>query len=242
MRTLYCATSQTLRSAHPMGISPSQPLRIFLSSTYSDLEPYRRKIIDAIGRLRHVAINMEQFGARATPPIDASAKEVALANLFIGIISNRYGEIHPVLDKSASEIEFEEAKAKHIPILMYIPQGDFVPGLPRASNANEEAHRQRFLACVKQGGSFIYEEYNDANDLPYIIATDIIKYIIATDIIKPMVTVEQNQGIEGIEALQNQDYVTAIAQLENAHVRQPSDGTIAFLYALALLRGEVRDG
>lgn len=211
-----------------MGTLTKEPLSVFISSTFSDLADYRKPIIDGLQRLHYVVVNMEQFGARSQDAYNASAIEVSRAQLFVSIITLRYGHVAPGRTLSASEYEYDQAVKENLPIFMYVPDAQHPPELIRSANEAEEAYRFRFLQKVQQG-PFIYEDYQNPNHLAYLIITDLINH--------------DTEGLaftasrKATEALLRKDFATAKAFLEKAVAYQPDDGAIAFKYALALLGG-----
>ncbi len=60
-------------------------MKIFISSTYEDLEEHRRAVIDAILQLREQPIAMENFGAHPTEPKSAALTEIADCAALVGI-------------------------------------------------------------------------------------------------------------------------------------------------------------
>lgn len=98
--------------------------KIFVSSTYGDLIPYRKKIWDEIGKLNVRILGMEKFGARKSAPLDTCLDEVGKADIFIGIISFRYGSLDRVTKRSFSQLEYEKAFALKKEILIYFMSDD----------------------------------------------------------------------------------------------------------------------
>ena len=97
-----------------------QAIKVFISSTYQDLVPYRQKVNEAIQRLQQVVVGMEWFGADADTPVDTCIERVQESSIFVIIIGFRYGSIANGFDKSITQIEYETAIAANIPTLVYI--------------------------------------------------------------------------------------------------------------------------
>jgi hypothetical protein len=70
-------------------------LKVFISSTYEDLKPYREKIIDFFrdGLLNIAFKGMENMPASDKRPIDMCKRKVEESNVFILVIGKRYGWI-----------------------------------------------------------------------------------------------------------------------------------------------------
>lgn len=63
---------------------------------------------------------MESFGARSSKPLDTCLKELAECDIYIGIISMRYGSIDTDSEKSLTQLEYERAKDLGLDIYIYI--------------------------------------------------------------------------------------------------------------------------
>jgi hypothetical protein len=50
----------------------STDLRVFVSSTYSDLRGYREAVASALRRLALIPVRLEDFGESDQPPLDAA--------------------------------------------------------------------------------------------------------------------------------------------------------------------------
>ncbi len=67
-------------------------LRVFVSSTWTDLQPERKALEQALARLRETKfIGMEYFGSRNETTREVSVLEVNRTDLFVAVIAGRYG-------------------------------------------------------------------------------------------------------------------------------------------------------
>src|SRR5262245_18298846 len=103
-----------------------QALRVFLSHT-SDLRlhPRPRSFVaaaeDAVIRAGHAVTDMAYFTARDTAPPDSCRREVARADVYVGIIRIRFGACVPGLsDRSYTDLEFDEASDLRRPRLIFL--------------------------------------------------------------------------------------------------------------------------
>lgn len=89
--------------------------KIYLSSTFSDLQECRQRVYRALARLKHTVRAMEDYVARDDRPVDACLKDVADCDLYVGLFAHRYGYVvdDPVRnpDKlSITELELRKAQ------------------------------------------------------------------------------------------------------------------------------------
>ena len=104
-----------------MARSTTRPnVPVFVSSTFMDLQVYRRKIQDALTQLEAVVRGMEQFGSKPGSPVEEGLKVVQSCQLYIGIFGMRYGSVPEGHDKSMTHIEYDEAQRLRLPSLIYI--------------------------------------------------------------------------------------------------------------------------
>ena len=99
---------------------PAPTYRVFVSSTYTDMIPYRDAIKEAIERSDCMAIGMERFGARAVPPLETCFNQLTECQIYICAIGMRYGSIDKGTGKSYTQLEFERAKSLNMPILAFL--------------------------------------------------------------------------------------------------------------------------
>jgi hypothetical protein len=98
--------------------------KVFISSTYGDLIPYRKRIWEEIGKLNVKILGMEKFGARQSAPLDTCLEEVTNSDIFVGIISFRFGSLEKMTKKSFSQLEYEKAYALKKEIMIYFMSDD----------------------------------------------------------------------------------------------------------------------
>ena len=67
------------------------PLRVFLSSTSTDLRAHRVMAADGIQRLGYLPVQMETFGAIPHPPVTACLEKAVSVDAFVVLVAHRYG-------------------------------------------------------------------------------------------------------------------------------------------------------
>ncbi|MCL2751737.1 MAG: DUF4062 domain-containing protein [Firmicutes bacterium] len=96
------------------------PLKIFVSSTYSDMLPYREAIRNALIKAACVPMGMERFGAASIPPLEKCYEELASCQMYICALGMRYGSIDQDTQKSYTQLEYERARKLKLPILVFL--------------------------------------------------------------------------------------------------------------------------
>ncbi len=93
--------------------------RVYLSSTYEDLIPYRQAAIAEIRRFGE-PVSMERYGASDQPPLDKCLADVRSCDIYVGLFAHRYGFIPTGQEKSITELEYLAACEKGIPTLIFV--------------------------------------------------------------------------------------------------------------------------
>jgi len=99
--------------------------QIFVSSTYKDLYPARRKVTEHILSMNHIPAGMEMFSASGRQQWNTIQKAIDNSDYYILIVGERYGTISPDDDISYTEKEFNYAISKNIPTLCFLPGKNF---------------------------------------------------------------------------------------------------------------------
>lgn len=96
--------------------------QIFVSSTYTDLKNERLHVLNAITSLKHLAAGMELFCASNDEQFNYIKRVIDDSDYYVLIIGSRYGSINPTTGQSYTEMEFNYAVEKGIPVLAFIKQ------------------------------------------------------------------------------------------------------------------------
>lgn len=102
-----------------------QTVKVFVSSTWEDLQSERALVLEGIRNLQFEHVAMEYFGADPRQPITVCLEKVRESDVYVGIIGHRYGKIVEKTGKSYTQIEYEEAKKRSMPCLIFIRSDDF---------------------------------------------------------------------------------------------------------------------
>jgi formylglycine-generating enzyme required for sulfatase activity/predicted Ser/Thr protein kinase len=94
--------------------------RIYISSTYVDLKNEREAAAQAVRRLGHQSVYMEDYVAASQKPVKKCLQDVCSCDVFVGIFAWRYGFIPDGYEKSITHLEYESAKKAGIPCLIFL--------------------------------------------------------------------------------------------------------------------------
>jgi formylglycine-generating enzyme required for sulfatase activity/energy-coupling factor transporter ATP-binding protein EcfA2 len=122
---------------------------VFLSSTARDLQPYRDAVAEAIAKVDgwH-CVRMEDFGARDGMAAEVCRKKVAESDVFVGLVGDLHGSRPEGSDLSYTELEYEEARKRKKPCLMFVADDLALPTRLREPDEawkRQQAFRERVL-------------------------------------------------------------------------------------------------
>jgi len=149
--------------------------RVFISSTFRDLEAYRKTVQDAVRELGAMDVSMEHFGARDDRPKDECVKLITeRSDIFVGIIAHRYGYIPDSDSISILEAEYEAATAVQLPRFIYLLKDD----VEWPADLKDTGESGRKLAAFKQRllKRHIVQGFTNKDDVAIHVAADLGRY------------------------------------------------------------------
>lgn len=93
--------------------------QVFVSSTYQDLIEERQKVIEALISKNCFPVGMEYFPAANEEQFSVIKKLIDRCDYYILILGGRYGSIEPKTGKSYTQLEYEYALEKNIPVAAF---------------------------------------------------------------------------------------------------------------------------
>ncbi len=148
---------------------PSVTLRIFLSSTWLDLQPERAAIEKALQRMDIPKfIGMEHFGSRNDTTRAVSLKEVERSQLYVGIFGGRYGS-------GITEDEYRRARERGLQCFIYCKDESTI------TQIDEEPEKQAKLQALKRElrqQHLISAPFTNPDELATQVATDLHNWIV----------------------------------------------------------------
>ncbi|MFK7843962.1 MAG: SUMF1/EgtB/PvdO family nonheme iron enzyme [Rhodothermales bacterium] len=111
---------------------------VMISSTSRDLPDYRDQVLSACLKAEMFPRMMEDLPASGKDAIEASLAMVDTAEIYIGIFAYRYGYVPDGHNISITQMEYEHAINRGIPILIFI-MDESVPVLPKDFDKGDHA-------------------------------------------------------------------------------------------------------
>lgn len=93
--------------------------QVFISSTYTDLIDERRKVLDVLLMADCIPAGMEAFVATDLEQFEVIKKVIDYCDYYVLIIGKRYGSISSETGISYTEMEYDYAISKGIPVLVF---------------------------------------------------------------------------------------------------------------------------
>jgi hypothetical protein len=118
------------------------PLRIFVSSVSAEFDAERKALEREIQQLGELYEGMEYFGSDPRNAISFDNAAIGRADLYVGLLGDRFGSIAGESRKSFTELEYDAARGREIPTLVYFKDA-FLTG---AEESEQLAFKQRVRA------------------------------------------------------------------------------------------------
>ena len=105
-------------------MASKKKLQIFVSSTYMDLKEERQAAVEAILKAGHIPAGMELFSAGNDSQLDTIRRWIDESDVYMLILGGRYGSVEPKSSLSYTELEYDYAVLKGIPVFSVVINDD----------------------------------------------------------------------------------------------------------------------
>jgi hypothetical protein len=134
---------------HRATIWPVRTLRIFISSTFTDLLDYRQAASEAIRGLDQQSDDMIHWSADDRNTTNYSIDRVRQSDALILLVAHRYGDIPEGEQYSITELEYRAAQAADIPVFAFFVDPK-VPWPPEHMDWESRERLQEFKLLVER--------------------------------------------------------------------------------------------
>lgn len=160
-------------------------LQVFVSSTYTDLTEERQAAVQAILDAGHIPAGMELFKAGNDSQLKTIYKWIDQSDVYMLILGGRYGSIEEKSGKSYTQLEYEYALSKAIPVFAVVLSDEFLTskinllGLSNVTETNAPDKYKDFKSLVM---SKVIRPVDDCKDIKIAIHTTLNEFISEYDL------------------------------------------------------------
>lgn len=104
----------------------NKKLQVFVSSTYTDLIEERQAAVQAILDAGHIPAGMELFKAGNESQLKTIYRWIDASDVYMLILGGRYGSIEKKTGKSYTQLEYEYALSKNMPVFAVVLSETFL--------------------------------------------------------------------------------------------------------------------
>jgi len=164
----------------------NKKLQVFVSSTYTDLIEERQAAVEAILDAGHIPAGMELFKAGNESQLKTIYKWIDESDVYMLILGGRYGSIETNSQKSYTQLEYEYALSKGIPVFAVILSDLFLThkinslGYEKVTEQNAPDKYQSFKSLVM---SKIIRKADDNKDIKIVIHSTLNEFMNEYDLI-----------------------------------------------------------
>lgn len=158
----------------------NKKLQVFVSSTYTDLIEERQAAVEAILDAGHIPAGMELFKAGNESQLKTIYKWIDQSDVYMLILGGRYGSVEAKTGKSYTQLEYEYALGKGIPVFAVVLDQDFLTekinrlGL---DNVMEHDHSESYYSFKELVMSKIIRKVNDCKDIKLAVHSTLNEFM-----------------------------------------------------------------
>ena len=139
--------------------------QVFVSSTYQDLIEERQKVIEALISKNCFPVGMEYFPAASEEQFAVIKKLIDRCDYYILILGGRYGSIEPKTGKSYTQLEYEYALNKNIPVAAFYHKN--IGDLPSSKVENTNEGKEKYGEFKRLVQNNLCKSWGEAYELAF---------------------------------------------------------------------------
>ncbi len=177
----------------------NKKLQVFVSSTYKDLMEERQAAVEAILDAGHIPAGMELFKAGNESQLKTIYKWIDESDVYMLILGGRYGSVAADVGKSYTQLEYEYALEKGIPVFAVVLSQEFLKkkiialGLEETIEHDAPEKYQSFKTLVM---SKIIREVDDCKDIKISIHSTLNDFMNQYDLVGWVRNSNENDTIQ----------------------------------------------
>ena len=158
----------------------NKKLQVFVSSSYTDLIEERQAAVQAILDAGHIPAGMELFKAGNESQLKTIYKWIDESDVYMLILGGRYGSIESNSGKSYTQLEYEYALNKNIPVFAVVLSESFLTtkiNLLGLSDVMEQKSPDKYQYFKSLVMSKVIREVDDCKDIKINIHSTLNEFI-----------------------------------------------------------------
>lgn len=158
----------------------NKKLQVFVSSTYTDLIEERQAAVQAILDAGHIPAGMELFKAGNESQLKTIYRWINESDVYMLILGGRYGSIEKESGKSYTQLEYEYALSKDIPVFAVVLSDSFLTAKINSiglSDTMEQAAPDKYRLFKSSVMSKIIRKVDDSKDIKIAIHTTLNEFM-----------------------------------------------------------------
>ena len=166
-------TNQRMLRAGPSNFRRYQ---VFIASTFRDLAAERKAAVDAVFTAGHIPITLERFSLDSENDLRVIKNALRECQIFILIMSSRYGTLAPRTEMSFTELEYNLALELGLVVLAFMPDSYEMANRRNQLNPNslldktELGSGARLDAFRRRVSQSFYSTYKSGDDFKYVVS------------------------------------------------------------------------
>lgn len=164
----------------------NKKLQVFVSSTYTDLKDERQAAVEAILDAGHIPAGMELFKAGNESQLKTIYKWIDESDVYMLILGGRYGSIEEKSGKSYTQLEYEYALSKNIPVFAVVLSESFLTNkinLLGLSDVMEQIAPDKYQSFKSLVMSKIIRKVDDCKDIKITIHSTLNEFMNDYDLV-----------------------------------------------------------
>lgn len=173
-------------------------LQVFVSSTYTDLVEERQTAVQAILGAGHIPAGMELFKAGKSQ-METIRKWIDESDVYMLILGGRYGSIEEKSGKSYTQLEYEYALSKNIPVFAVVISQSFLTAKINSmgyDKVTEQKHPEKYKDFKELVMSKIIKEVDDCKDITINIHSTLNEFMSEYDLVGWVRNNNENETIQ----------------------------------------------
>lgn len=158
----------------------NKKLQVFVSSTYTDLIEERQAAVEAILDAGHITAGMELFKAGNESQLKTIYRWIDESDVYMLILGGRYGSIETKSEKSYTQLEYEYALSKNIPVFSVVLSQSFLTNKINSlglSNTMEQVAPDKYQTFKSLVMSKIIREVDDCKDIKLAVHSTLNEFM-----------------------------------------------------------------